>query len=245
VGHPIIATWVLGAIAILLTLGQGQKTSSVEHNTSVSKQADSSTDNINIEKDVASGVKKVTDSVVVSSDANGDTLALSKKSSVPPVISSVISNPVNKAKEITSNISDGVSYSNKNTTLAVSENELSFPLEKEISSESSVISDLAMASSDELLLMAREAYWNNGLDEAAQLYKQLIEAEPMVIDHKGELGNVYWRQGYFKKAAELYLEIAAPMIENGDSKRVANMIGFISLFFPEQAADLGNKMLSE
>ena len=90
-------------------------------------------------------------------------------------------------------------------------------------------------SSDDLLMMAREAYWNNGLDEAAELYGVLIEREPTVIEHKGELGNVFWRQGYPKKAAELYAEIAEPMIEKGNGERVSNMVGFIGLFFPERA----------
>lgn len=95
-------------------------------------------------------------------------------------------------------------------------------------------------SAEELLLMAREAYWNNGLDESAQIYQQLIELNPDVVDYKGELGNVYWRQGFPKKAAELYAEISLPMIEDGNADRVANMVGFIGLFFPEKATEIHN-----
>ncbi len=95
-------------------------------------------------------------------------------------------------------------------------------------------------NADELLLMAREAYWNNGLDESAQIYQQLIELNPDVVDYKGELGNVYWRQGFPKKAAELYAEISLPMIEDGNADRVANMVGFIGLFFPEKATEIHN-----
>lgn len=93
-------------------------------------------------------------------------------------------------------------------------------------------------SSDDILMMAREAYWNNGLDEAAQLYGVLIDREPTVIEHKGELGNVLWKQGYPSKAAELYAEIAQPMIEKGNGERVSNMVGFIGLFYPERAATI-------
>lgn len=95
-------------------------------------------------------------------------------------------------------------------------------------------------SADELLLMAREAYWNNGLDESAQIYQQLIELNPETVDYKGELGNVYWRQGFPKKAAELYAEISLPMIEEGNADKVANMVGFIGLFFPEKATEIHN-----
>ena len=104
------------------------------------------------------------------------------------------------------------------------------------------IQDLGQSSTEEMLLMAREAYWNNGLDEASQIYTQLIELEPKVIEHRGELGNVYWRQGYPKKAAELYSEIAIPMIEQGNSERVANMIGFIGLFYPDRAAEIHKRL---
>lgn len=97
-------------------------------------------------------------------------------------------------------------------------------------------------NADELLLMAREAYWNNGLEESAQIYQQLISSSPDVLDYKGELGNVYWRQGYPKKAAELYAEISMPMIEAGDTDKVANMVGFIGLFYPEKATEIHNKL---
>ena len=105
-------------------------------------------------------------------------------------------------------------------------------------------SNIADKSSEDLLVMAREAYWNNGLDEAAELYGVLIEREPTIIEHKGELGNVLWRQGFPKKAAELYAEIAAPMIEKGNGERVSNMVGFIGLFFPERAATIRGLLTS-
>lgn len=110
----------------------------------------------------------------------------------------------------------------------------------EASGESSAVKDdsLADKSSDDLLMMAREAYWDNGLDEAASLYSELITREPGVIEHKGELGNVFWRQGYPKKAAELYADIAEPMIAKGNGERVSNMVGFIGLFFPERASTI-------
>ena len=95
---------------------------------------------------------------------------------------------------------------------------------------------------DDLLLMAREAYWNNGLDEAAAIYQQLIEREPTVAEHKGELGNVYWKQGFPEKSATLYAEIAFPMIKNGHADRIENMVGFIELFHPDKAAEI-KKML--
>lgn len=97
-------------------------------------------------------------------------------------------------------------------------------------------------SVDDLLLMARESYWNNGLDEAAAIYQQLIQREPNVVAHKGELGNVYWRQGFPEKSARLYAEIAVPMINNGQADRVSNMVGFIGLFHPDKAAKIEKQL---
>ncbi len=111
-------------------------------------------------------------------------------------------------------------------------------------SASRATSDLGQMTTEEMLLMAREAYWNNGLDEASQIYQELIKLEPQVIEHRGELGNVYWRQGYPKKAAELYSEISIPMIEQGEAERVANMIGFIGLFFPDRASEIHQRLQS-
>jgi hypothetical protein len=104
--------------------------------------------------------------------------------------------------------------------------------------QTSFIQGLSDKSTDDLLLMAREAYWNNGLDEAAAIYQQLIQREPDVVAHKGELGNVYWRQGFPEKSASLYAEIALPMIKDGHADRVANMVGFIELFHPDKAAEI-------
>ncbi len=112
----------------------------------------------------------------------------------------------------------------------------------ESSEQSLPKADLTDKSIDDLLLMAREAYWNNGLDEAASIYQELIQREPNVIGHKGELGNVYWRQGFPEKSAALYAEIAIPMIDNGNADRVSNMIGFIGLFHPKKAAEISKHM---
>ncbi len=104
------------------------------------------------------------------------------------------------------------------------------------------IAGLNEQSSDDLLLMAREAYWNNGLDEAVSIYQQLIAREPHVVAYKGELGNVYWKQGFPEKSATLYAEIAIPMIENGKADRVENMVGFIEQFHPDKAAEIRNRL---
>jgi formylglycine-generating enzyme required for sulfatase activity len=89
-----------------------------------------------------------------------------------------------------------------------------------------------------VIIRAREAFWDNRLDAAVELYATLIEREPTVTDYKGELGNIFWRQGLPEKAAELYADISFPMIEKGNGERVSEMVGVIGLFYPDSAADI-------
>lgn len=104
--------------------------------------------------------------------------------------------------------------------------------------------DTKAASPDELLKLAREAFWHNKKDEAASIYKQLIEMQPEVLEHKGELGNVYWHQNKQKESAALYAEIAIPLIKKGNSAQVENMLGFIGAFYPEKATEIHQYLLN-
>lgn len=228
--HPIIATWVLGAIAILLTAGSGNKDEILEKNKSVDAQIEST--NSEVVNKPKSEKEKVESSVKASTEK---AVAPIKKpisnvdSQEAPPLKSVLDNPVAK-KSLSTTAIPTVSNNAVDTKNSVN---------------NGATADLGKVSTEEMLLMAREAYWNNGLDEAAQIYGKLIKLEPKILEHKGELGNVYWRQGFPKKAAELYSEIAIPMIDEGGSERVANMIGFIGLFYPDRAAEIHKKMQSK
>ena len=222
--HPLAAIWALGAIAILLSFGSGNKNQEVASDNHETKSDV-------VETEVSTAVKEtITNKVsmenplpVTNKNIQQEGLPQQVQESItavePAVTQAEQANPVNNATLKNSPepfVSD-----------ATAETIKSNPSEK-------VAEDLGQLGTDELLLMAREAYWNNGLDEAAEIYQQLIKQEPQVIEHKGELGNVYWRQGYPKKAAELYSEIAIPLIESGSSGRVSNMLGFIQLFYPDR-----------
>lgn len=104
--------------------------------------------------------------------------------------------------------------------------------------------DLKNMAPDELLKAAREAFWHNQKEEAASIYKRLIELQPDVLDHKGELGNVYWHQDKQKDSAALYAEIAIPLIQKGKSSQVENMLGFIGAFYPEKATEIHQYLMN-
>ena len=278
-GHPIIAVWVLGAIAILLSMNpstkgnhQSEEVTTISHKIK-SGQIAKETDHINTETFEATEVtnnnheaasapeedlapvktegsdtntvnsvgQKITESDVDKSEsANAiGTIASTVENSqntISTAVKQVKENLVEQPKIIVQKIKEAQIPSSLNAKLQGINNQT-------VSNNSTNLTQTN--STAEILLMAREAYWNNGFDEAAELYLQLIKQNPNEIEYKGELGNVYWRQGYSKKAAELYSEIALPMIENGHSDRVANMIGFISLFYPDRATTIHQRIISQ
>ncbi len=208
-GHPIIATWVLGAIAVLLTMGSFNK-EAVQVNSINMHSQNAEIINGSVEK-------------IVELEREGVAIDASTAAS----------------QEIKENVlaNETVPYKVDQKKIV---NALTIKDESEV--KASATTDLGQATTEEMLLMAREAYWNNGLDEAAQIYKTLIKNEPNVLEYQGELGNVYWRQGYPKKAAEIYSEIAIPMMEESGVERVSNMIGFIGLFYPDRAAIISERI---
>lgn len=232
-GHPMIAVWVLGAIAILLSYGSSYKETTDEVSDSSSKvthaikqNAHASTDSQNSD---SNQVKKP-ESVEASDNALSNKHKEDKKAAEgiaslekPTLVDT------GKHKTVDSNAETNQKAAVKGTPGPSDDTETD-------------VADLSALGTEELLVMAREAYWNNGLDEAAEIYQQLIKVEPKVVSHRGELGNVYWRQGYPKKAAKLYSEIAIPMIESGDAARVANMVGFIGLFYPDRASVIQDRL---
>jgi len=240
-GHPIAAILALGVIAILLALGSGDtKNTSIEQQTTASLVENNTSTTINSDN--------VIDGATDSTSRSPQQLSVATNNDKP-----------NTAKKVDKHNKKVVSTRETNGGSKVVNNALtnddksqagpfktSIPgdRQREDVSKGSIdeISDLKQLDSDAMLQMAREAYWNNGLDEAAQIYLQLIKNEPKVIEHKGELGNVYWRQGYPKKAAELYSEIAIPLIDVGSSDRVENMIGFIELFYPDRVSVIVDRL---
>ena len=249
-GHPMIAVWVLGAIAILLSYGSSHKEVSNEpsHDSSMVSPAMKQVSHANIVTDAENPEQlKKPDDADNEKEVQRDSLANNKDNKA--------SHTESMAKE-NENIGAGLVNETQTTLTKTEQQKTMQSVSPEISSDEidkengndnspntgSGVEDLSSLSTEEMLVMAREAYWNNGLDEAAEIYQQLIKLEPKVVTHRGELGNVYWRQGYPKKAAELYSEIAIPMIESGNADRVANMVGFIGLFYPDRASVIQDRL---
>lgn len=54
--------------------------------------------------------------------------------------------------------------------------------------------------------------------------------------------NVLWHMDKRKESAKIYSDIAIPMFESGRGTDVANMIGFIGVYFPEKAKEISDLM---
>lgn len=208
--HPIVAIWALTIIALLLSMG-GEK----KHKTDVA-----SNEQVEVAKQTNQAIDEGGSVVEVKGTADTSTENHSD-GGVAAVNNAAVAIPA-----VATNIVSADSSSASSTKI-----------DDEVQQEA-LISGLDDKAIDDLLLMAREAFWNNGLDEAVVIYQQLIQREPKVVEHKGELANVYWKQGLLKKAASIYAEIAIPMIENGKADRVENMVGFIKQYHPEKVAEI-------
>jgi len=90
----------------------------------------------------------------------------------------------------------------------------------------------------DLLRAAREAYWANELDRAVGLYSDLLKQTPDSLEYKGELANVYWKQGNAQQAATLFAEVAPKLAEQGRVTEALNMKLYVDMVNPELAKQI-------
>lgn len=248
-GHPMIAMWVLLLVAFLLYWSgpaNSKKVALENHPVSIESTSLEHKKPQNAVKEQQSADDNVAHKIQENHEEKRQSSAIEKdaitKDKIATIDDTLLSN-ANKllggnktSKEAIKTITNDDSVATKGPFKESAEKLVNKQLPE------GAITDLSSSSNEDMLLIAREAYWNNGLDEAAEIYQKLIKLEPNMLDHKGELGNVYWRQGFPKKAAELYSEIAIPMIKEGKNESVANMLGFIGLFYPDRATQINEHL---
>ena len=84
---------------------------------------------------------------------------------------------------------------------------------------------------------AREAFWSNDFARSEGFYQDLLSRtnDP---EYKGELANVYWKQGKSAEAINLYAEIAPWLREQNRMVELSNMKAYADIVDPEQGAAL-------
>ena len=90
-------------------------------------------------------------------------------------------------------------------------------------------------SEADLLRAAREAYWSNEFDNAAGFYTSLLKQTPDSLQYKGELANVFWKQGNSQQAAALFAELAPQLQAQGRSTEANNMRLYVEMIDPALA----------
>lgn len=94
------------------------------------------------------------------------------------------------------------------------------------------------SSAEDLLLAAREAYWSGEYDRSVGFYQSLLKKDNKP-DYKGELANVYWKQGKSAEAVGLYAEIAPWLAEQGRVTELQSIKVYADVVDPNKAAEIG------
>ncbi|CAA6811446.1 MAG: Multicopper oxidase, partial [uncultured Thiotrichaceae bacterium] len=90
----------------------------------------------------------------------------------------------------------------------------------------------------DLLLAAREAYWSEDFERSAEFYQALL-AQDNQPSYKGELANVFWKQGKSKEAVQLYSEIAVWLKDQGRMAELQNIKVYVDLVDPAIGEQIG------
>ncbi len=86
-----------------------------------------------------------------------------------------------------------------------------------------------------LLVNARKAYWDNAFSASEAAYKALLQQQPDSLEYKGELANLYWKQGKTKEASQLFVEIAPQLAAKGRTAEALNMKLYVDMVDAELA----------
>ena len=97
------------------------------------------------------------------------------------------------------------------------------------------------SSAEDLLLAAREAYWSGEYDRSVGFYQSLLKKDNKP-DYKGELANVYWKQGKSTDAVGLYAEIAPWLAQQGRTAELQSIKVYADVVDPTKAAEIGTAM---
>lgn len=118
--------------------------------------------------------------------------------------------------------------------------------QQQVASEAAGSAEVAASQTEEvpatsemdLLRAAREAYWSSEFDNAIGFYTSLLKQKSDSLEYKGELANVYWKQGDAQNAARLFAEIAPVLASQGRTTEALNMKLYVQSVNPELANNI-------
>jgi tetratricopeptide (TPR) repeat protein len=92
------------------------------------------------------------------------------------------------------------------------------------------------------LAQARQAFWARDLVKAEHMYRELLKREPATADAWGELGNLYYGQAKWQKAAEAYTEAAIQLLDQDQYSQAMFLHYVVRGLDPAQAARIDTKV---
>ncbi|WP_028488633.1 tetratricopeptide repeat protein [Thiothrix lacustris] len=225
--HPILLAWLLAVVAILLNFGIGSKPSEEGAHTVAKHDARA--------QPVAQVAEVPAQPVAQVAEVPAQPVAQVAEVPAQPVaqVAEVPAQPVAQVAEVPAQPEAQVAEVPAQPEAQVAE----VPAQPE-AQVAEVPAQTDTAAPADLLRSAREAYWANELDRAVTLYSDLLKQSPESIEFKGELANVYWKQGNSQEAAKLFTEVAPQLAAQGRTTEALNMKLYVDMVSPELAKEI-------
>lgn len=226
--HPIIFAWVLAILTILLSYRVGGDAKEDNHS------AEATTAH---EIDSKAHAGKTADSLAAPTADQAQSADHSKQATeqvaetVPVAAEAGLAETANDTHEPPGEDRDAAEAPVAPAAAVVTSQEQSVSVEAEAD-------PVENTSIEDLLLAAREAYWSNDYERAAEFYQSLLKRDDHP-SHKGELANVYWKQGKSQEAVILYAEIAEWLKQQGRMAELQNIKVYADLVDPAQGEAIG------
>ena len=224
--HPIMLAWLLAITAILLNFGLGGNKAGTAH------------------KEVAQ-VDAAHQAAPAATADHGQAPAAATQAAAPqqavvatetaPVAAAAAPVATEAAAPVTATAPEAAPAVTAAAPVAAVEAP-SAPAAAAVATPEVATAPVADANSEaDLLRAAREAYWSNEFDNAAGFYTSLLKQTPDSLQYKGELANVFWKQGNSQQAAALFAELAPQLQAQGRSTEANNMRLYVEMVDPALA----------
>ncbi|WGZ93938.1 MAG: hypothetical protein QJT81_19465 [Candidatus Thiothrix putei] len=225
--HPILLAWLLAIIAILLNFSMGSKQG--EHGNEVAATA----------HEQPSAVEHNQTAVVAQQTAPvAEPQAVAAPAEVVTQQAAPVAEPqAAAAAEVVATQQTAPVAEPQAAAPAEVATQQAAPVAEPQAATQTAATAQVVASAD-MLRAAREAYWANELDRAVGLYNDLLKQTPDSLEYKGELANVYWKQGNAQQAATLFAEVAPKLAEQGRVTEALNMKLYVDMVNPDLAKQI-------
>ena len=240
--HPIMLAWLLAITAILLNFGLGDKAGNAHKETAqvdtAHQAAPAAAADHAVQAPAAAEQAAAPQQVVATETAPAVAAATPEAAAVPaaPVATVTVAPATTAAAPEAAAPEAAAPAVTAAASVATVEVPSAAAPAAAVATPEATAAPVADANSEaDLLRAAREAYWGNEFDNAAGFYTSLLKQSPDSLQYKGELANVFWKQGNSQQAAALFAELAPQLQAQGRSTEANNMRLYVEMVDPALA----------